>query len=58
MSLNPDKTYMVCRAAKLVEKRRIRAKVGGSNPAPSANDERRNSSLTYWYIKNLHPKAG
>ena len=32
MSLNPDKTYMVCRAAKLVEKRRIRAKVGGSNP--------------------------
>ena len=22
------------------------------------HNERRNSSLTYWYIKNLHPKAG
>lgn len=30
----------------------------GSNPAPISNDERRNSSLTYWYNKNIHPKAG
>ena len=31
MSLDPDKTYMVCREAKLA-KRRIIAEVAGSNP--------------------------